>query len=323
MFVHPFVFEMKRNDILWKSILEDIFDDFLKFFFPNAETLFDLEKGFEYLDQELEQVFPPDGDEFAVKYVDKLVKVYCRSGAEAWLLVHIEVQGYRDETFADRMFTYYYRIWDKYRKPITAFAIFTDDCRRFLPGKFEQACLGTSVCFRFNSYKVLDQSEEELEASDNPFAQVVLATKIALTGKKLSHNELYRLKIDLAKRLLSRNIPKWKIGKLMEFLKFYVRLGNEEMDEKLDLEIDSVVNQSHIPMTFEEAILHIVKEEAEGYGKEKGLEQGLEQGIAKGHLERDTQFVQNLLRKTKFTQREIAQLAGVTIEFVKEIKRTL
>ena len=35
---------MKRNDILWKSILEDIFDDFLKFFFPNAEALFDLKK---------------------------------------------------------------------------------------------------------------------------------------------------------------------------------------------------------------------------------------------------------------------------------------
>lgn len=313
--------------MLWKSILEDIFDDFLKFFFPNAEALFDFEKGFEYLDQELEQLFPPHADQFALKCVDKLIKVHCRSGAEAWLLVHIEVQGYRDETFPDRMFTYYYRIWDKHRKPITAFAILTDDCRHFLPSQFEQACLGTSVCFRFNSFKVLDQSEEELEASDNPFAQVVLTTKIALIGKKLSVDELYRLKIGLAKRLLSRDIPKWKIGKLMEFLKFYVRLGNDKMDGKLDLEIDSVVNQSHIPMTFEEAILHIVKEEAKEYGieegLERGLEQGLEQGLAKGHLERNTAFVQNLLRKTKFTQREIAELAGVSIEFVKEVKRTL
>ena len=80
-------------------------------------------------------------------------------------------------------------------------------------------------------------------------------------------------------------------------------------------------------MTFEEAILHIVKEEAKEYGieegLERGLEQGLEQGLAKGHLERNTAFVQNLLRKTKFTQKEIAELAGVTIEFVREIKRKL
>ncbi|GGM77951.1 hypothetical protein GCM10010967_07060 [Dyadobacter beijingensis] len=308
---------MKRNDILWKSILEEVFDDFLKFFFANAETLFDLDKGFEYLDKELEQLFPPEGDSFAIRDVDKLVKVHCRTGAEAWLLVHIEVQGYRDETFPDRMFTYYYRIWDRYRKPITAFAILTDNYSHFQPAQFEQACLGTSLCFRFNIFKVLDQSGEDLEASDNPFAQVVLTAKIALMEKKVTVDELYRLKIDLAKRLLSHEIPKWKIGKLMEFLKFYIRLGNEEMDEQLDLEIDSVANQSYISMTFEEAILHIVKEEAKEYGIEKGLERGVEQG----HLERNTTFVQNLLRETQFTDERIAQLADVPIEFVQEIKQ--
>ena len=67
---------MKRNDILWKAALEDLFDDFLRFFYPEAETLFDLEKGFEYLDKELEQLFPPEFDDYAPRYVDKLVKVF-------------------------------------------------------------------------------------------------------------------------------------------------------------------------------------------------------------------------------------------------------
>lgn len=314
---------MKRNDILWKSILEDIFDDFLKFFFADAEELFDLERGFEYLDKELDQLFPPETDKCSPKYVDKLVKVYSRSGREEWILIHIEVQGYRDNDFEERMFTYYYRIWDQHRKPITAFAILTDDCTHYKPCQFDQECLGTNLCFRFNSFKVLDQSEEELAVNDNPFAQVVLATKVALIGKKLSVDELYRLKIGLTKRLLSCKIPKQKIGKLMEFLKFYVRLGSEELDQEFDLEIDRVVNQTNIPMTFEEAILHIVKEEAEVKGVGKGIAQGLEQGIAKERLERNTTFVQNLLRETKFTQREIAQLAGVTTAFVREIKRKL
>lgn len=302
---------MKRNDILWKSILEDIFDDFLKFFFPNAEELFDLGRGFEYLDKELEQLFPPEDDTYTPRYVDKLVKVYCRSGTEAWLLVHIEVQGYEDHSFEERMFTYYYRIWDKYRKPITAFAILTDECKHFLPGQFEQACLGTSLCFRFNTFKVLDQSEDELSASDNPFAQAVLTTKIALSGKKVSVNELYRLKIDLAKRLLRRNISKVKIVKLMHFLEFYIQLGNDQLDKEFKNEINGALNPNPIPMTIEEAILYIVKEE------------GVEQGIAKGHLERNTTVVQNLLRETKFTQREIARLVGVPAAFVREIKRKL
>jgi hypothetical protein len=279
----------------------------------NAEELFDLERGFEYLDKELEQLFPPEGDQWSPKYVDKLVKVYNKCGQEEWVLIHIEVQGYQDNGFAERMFTYYYRIWDKHRKSITAFAILTDDCKHYRPCQFDQDCLGTSLCFQFNSFKVLEQSEEELAASDNPFAQVVLATKTALVGKKLPVTELYRLKIDLAKRLLSRNIPKRKIGKLMNFIQFYVRLGNKELDREFDLEIDSVINQTEIPMTFEETILMIVKEE--------GKEEGLEEGVAKGSLERNTTFVQNLLRETKFTQKEIARLTGVTLEFVREVKR--
>lgn len=315
MFRHPFLFLMKRNDILWKSILEDIFDDFLKFFFPDADALFDLEKGFEYLDQELEQLFPPEGDQFSPKFVDKLVKVYSRSGREEWVLVHIEVQGYRDHTFADRMFTYYYRIWDKHRKPVTAFAILTDDCEHYHPLEFVQRCLGTSICFRFNSFKVLDQSEQDLATSDNPFAQAIFITKTALIGKRLSANDLYRLKIDLAKRLLTCNIPKWKIGRLMNFLQFYVRLGSSELDREFDLEIDRVVGKNEIPMTFEETILMIVKEE--------GLEQGLEQGISRERIARNTTFVQNLLRETKFTQKEIARLVGVPAAFVREIKRNL
>lgn len=68
-------------------------------------------------------------------------------------------------------------------------------------------------------------------------------------------------------------------------------------------------------MTFEEAILHIVKEDAE--------EKGIKEGIAKERLERNTTVVRNLLRETKFTQREIARLVGVPAAFVREIKRKL
>lgn len=51
---------MQRDDTLWKSILEDIFEDFLLFFYPDACSFFDFSKDFEYLDKELEQLFPPE-----------------------------------------------------------------------------------------------------------------------------------------------------------------------------------------------------------------------------------------------------------------------
>jgi hypothetical protein len=37
---------MGRKDILWKGMLEVVFEDFLLFFFPDAERLYDLDKGF-------------------------------------------------------------------------------------------------------------------------------------------------------------------------------------------------------------------------------------------------------------------------------------
>jgi hypothetical protein len=70
---------------LWKAALEDLFDDFLRFFYPEADQLFDLEKDFEYLDKELEQLFPPDQDKYAPRYVDKLVKVFTKQGTEEWI----------------------------------------------------------------------------------------------------------------------------------------------------------------------------------------------------------------------------------------------
>ncbi|TDE11627.1 hypothetical protein [Dyadobacter psychrotolerans] len=75
---------MKKDDTLWKGILENLFEDFLRFFFEKSDELFDIEKGFEFLDKELEQLFP--GNEgTAPKFVVKLVKVFTKAGGEQWI----------------------------------------------------------------------------------------------------------------------------------------------------------------------------------------------------------------------------------------------
>ena len=83
---------MKFDDSLWKAILEDLFADFLRFFFSSADTIFDMKKGFEYLDKEMAQI-AIESDLESPKYVDKLVKAYTHTGDEQWVLVHVEVQG--------------------------------------------------------------------------------------------------------------------------------------------------------------------------------------------------------------------------------------
>jgi predicted transposase/invertase (TIGR01784 family) len=294
---------MKRDDTLWKAILEDVFEDFLTFFYPDSGKLFDLEKGFEYLDKELEQLFPPEQDIYSLRFVDKLVKVFTKEGSEQWILVHVEVQGYPDRDFAQRMFTYYYRILDKYQKPITAFAILTDGNTNYSPDRYERSFLGTTVLYKFNSYKVLNQETEMLLNNDNPFALVILVVQAAIRSKKLNDNQIFALKMDLTKRLLTKKISKSKIRKLLNFLKYYIRFENKETDVKFERELD-LITENRKTMGIEEFL----------------LDRAEKTGIKKGQFQSSIDFTKALLSNTNFTAEKIASLVGVSIDFVNEIK---
>jgi predicted transposase YdaD len=283
---------MKRNDLLWKAALEDLFDDFLRFFYPHADDLFDLDAGFEYLDKELDQLFPPDDDQYSPRYVDKLVKVHTRAGGEEWVLVHVEIQGYPDQLFAKRMFQYYYRILDQYDKPITAFAIFADTNKIFHPTSYEREFLGTKVYYTFNTYKLIDQNDAELEASNNPFAMAVLSAKLALSRPKLNDEQLFDLAYNLAKRLLSKQMPKQKIRQLMNFLRFYLRFENPDMLTKFEKEI-VILTERSTTMGIEEFLLDQAKKEGFKEGVEKGIEKGIAKGIEKGIIEGIAKGIEN------------------------------
>lgn len=306
---------MKRDDSLWKAILEDLFDDFLHFFFSNADELFDIERGFEFLDKELETLFPSNQDEFYPKYVDKLVKVYTNQKEEQWMLIHIEVQGSTDKEFSQRTFTYFYRIFDKYQQPITAFALLTDKNKRFQPHKFERKALGTSICYEFNTYKVLAQKEEMLTKSDNPFAMVVLTVLVALQKGKISEGNLFDQKMDLAKRLLSKQFSKDKIRALMNFLKLYVRFEDESKTLKFEQELIIITDRPKSTMGIEEFVLA----RAERNGEKKGIKKGMLQK----EREKNLDFVKNLLQKTEFSNEQIADLAGVQTAFVEQVRKEL
>ena len=292
---------MNRNDILWKAALEDLFDDFLKFFYPNAEQIFDLEKGFEYLDKELEQLFPPEQNQYAPRYVDKLVKVFTQNRQEEWILIHVEVQGYTDQDFAKRMFQYYYRILDRYDKPITAFAIFADSGKNFHPKFYERAYLGTKVYYSYNTYKILDQNDAALEASNNPFAMAILSAKLVLASKKLEDQQLFDLAYALAKRLLNKQMPKDKIRRVMNFLRYYLHFENQEMFTKFEQEISSLTEKS-ITMGIEEFLL----DRAEKQGIEKGKHE--EAIVIARELKKEGLSIEFVTKITKLPVDEIEKL---------------
>jgi hypothetical protein len=115
--------------------------------------------------------------EIGTRFADKLVKVYRISGEENWILIHVEVQSQEEADFPSRMYTYNYRIFDKYQKFVVSLAILGDDNPNWRPSQFNSQLFGCGISFRFPVIKLLDyvQRLSELEASRNPFATVVMA----------------------------------------------------------------------------------------------------------------------------------------------------
>ncbi len=309
----------RKDDILWKGILEDVFEDFLRFLSPDSAAVLDLNRKFEFLDKELEQVFPPENDEYAPKVVDKLARVFTKSGKEEWILVHVEIQGQFRQDFARRMFTYFYRILDKYQKPITAYAVFTEANTIERPDTFESAFLGTSIRYTFNTYKIARQSETELMASDNPFALVVLIAKAAIQGKDIKDGFerdelLLSLKLNLVRQLLLKQIKKDKVRVLMNFLRYYVRFENQDINSKFEQQVEILTERS-TTMGIEELLLDRAKKE--------GIAEGKAEGKTEGKAEGKHEVIENLIVKLGLSDEQAAEIANVSVEFVSKVRTAL
>ena len=141
-------------DSPWKEALERYFPNFLAFLFPQIHTAIDWSQGHAFLDKELQQVVRDA--ESGRRHVDKLAKVYTREGVETWVLVHVEVQGEAEAGFAERMYVYHYRLFDKYRTDIVSLAVLADTTANFRPHTYQRERWGCALYFCFPTHKLLD-----------------------------------------------------------------------------------------------------------------------------------------------------------------------
>lgn len=210
-------------DSPWKEIIQLYFEDFMLFFFPQVHSQIDWSRGFEFLDQELQQVVRDA--ELGKRLVDKLVKVYRISGEEIWVLVHIEIQAQEEGKFPERMFVYNYRIFDRYKRPVASLAVLADSSSTWRPSQFGYELFGCTVDFKFPVVKLLDyqQRQGELEESRNPFATVVRAHLAAL---ETSDNRVERKaqKLALVRRLYEKEFSREQVLNLFAFVDWMLTL---------------------------------------------------------------------------------------------------
>ena len=154
---------------------------------------------------------------------DKIIKVRLKDKNSKILFIHVEVQSYSsdEDVFGERMFRYFYRIWDKFRyknkdkSEVIAAAIYTykgergkDKSYVYKVPKIEDEIL--TYNFRTIDVEKLDLNKIN---DDNPLKLVFKMAKVLLETKP-HDRDIYNAKIEMAEELIKYDKVKKKKQKL-------------------------------------------------------------------------------------------------------------
>ncbi|MCI5196408.1 MAG: cytosolic protein [Candidatus Electrothrix sp. AW5] len=281
--------ERQDFDSPWKEILECYFQEFITFFFPEIAEETDWERGYLFLDKEFQQV--TRDAELGRRYADKLVRLWRKNGDEAWVLVHVEVQGQEERSFEERMFVYNYRIFDRFRRPVVSLAVLADERKGWRPDRFGYELWGCRVGIRFPSVKILDYADRRdvTEENANPFALAVTAhlktqeTRHDADGRK-------KWKLYLVRRLYEHGYKKEDVIRLFHFIDWMMALP-EYMEEEFWQEIGEYEEEKKVRYVTSVERIGFRRGVSEGRqkgmleGRQKGMIEGRQQGMLEGTLE--------------------------------------
>jgi len=212
-----------QYDSPWKRAVENYFQEFMEFYFPLAHAEIDWAKEYVFLDQELRAVV--QDAELGKRFVDKLVRVNVLNGDEKWIYIHVEVQGTKQAEFAERMFVYNYRIFDRYKRPVASLAVLADKHKRWKPTSYSFSVLGCKLSLEFPVAKLTDYEKrlDELLESDNAFGWITAAHILTQKTRK-QHQERYEAKLRLVRILYQHHWEKQRIIDLLYIVDWLMHL---------------------------------------------------------------------------------------------------
>ena len=185
------------------------------------------------------------------------------------------MQGSRQAEFAERMFVYNYRLYDRYRQPIASMAVLADEHANWRPDCFSYGVLGSETSIRFPIAKLTDYHEQvnELLAANNSFA-VVTATHILTQRTRKNDQERYKAKPLLVRLLYQRKWDKQRVIDLFGVIDWMMRLP-EELEQQLWQDIETLEENEKMQYVTSVQRFEIAKVRQEG----------LQEGLLKGEAE--------------------------------------
>jgi hypothetical protein len=215
--------------------------------------------------------------------VDKLVQVARRDGGDAWVLIHIEVQSQPEAEFARRMFTYYYRLLDRFDRPVVSLAILGDERPTRRPEGYGADLWGYGVQFTFRAVKLLDYRADlsRLEAERNPFATIVLAHLLTQETREDPDARL-RQKLGVLRRLYAHGYNREQIVGLFRVVDWLMGLP-PDLDRRFRDELQALEQEQKMP--YITSVERLGREEGRQEGLQEGLQEGRREGLQEGRRE--------------------------------------
>lgn len=284
------------HDRLFKELLTVFFGDFLRLFVPDASELVDYDS-FEFLDKELfTDVTAGDRRE-----ADVVVKGLFR-GQSTCFLIHVENQSNRKAKFAERMFLYGARLYEKHRLPIFPVALLSYDTpRNPEPSVFE---------FRFGNFTPLRYEFQVIQLNrlnwrdfidtPNPVASALM-TKMAIAPE-----DRVAVKFECLRLLATLKLDPARMHLISGFIDTYLRLNEAER-----IEFDEKV--AALEPEPKEVVMEIVTS-----WMEEGIQKGLQQGLQQGQLEGEARLVIRQLyrRFGASVDAEVSRIKGLSIDLL-------
>ncbi len=303
-------------DSAWKDVIEEHFEDFLEFFFPEIHSDIDFSKGYEFLNKELLRIMPES--KVGKRHADELVKVHLKDGSTGCIciFIHIEVQGTKETDFEVRIYVYNYRIFDRYKEEgvkVISLVILTDEDENYRPDEYVVSQWGFELRMKIPLVKIIDyknkkELREKLETSTNPMAMVVKVQLKNYEVKRSDSSKKFDIKRELIRECYKCGYTKKQIRTLLKFIDWILRLP-ENLEKQLSEEIIRLEEESK--MSYVTSWERIARKE----GIKEGVKEGVKEGERKGKLETARELIKRgvdiniIIEATGFPREEIEKLA--------------
>ncbi len=254
-------------DSPWKDVLELYLKDFFELYFPKIHGGVDWSRPPISKDKELLKIFPKS--EVTHRLADKLFQIWTVDGEPFEVMVNIEIQAQRDQSFAERVFIYNYRTFDRFRRPVVSVALLCDEDRSFHPKGFTACDLwDCKMHLEFPTVKLLEYNSRwaELEASANPFALVTMA-HLKTQATRARPEERLTWKIRLIRSLYNRGFGRNDVLNLFRFIDWIMTLP-EELSQRVKDAVHEIEAEKNVQ--YVTSIERLAIED----GKTQGIQQG-------------------------------------------------